>query len=181
MRVVRDFDRVYMPDGMCIINSAVDGQSGEDSSRRSDLERKAENITGSYSEVFPILTSADISQAEAARLLKTITNVMQHNYASSVFISVTMLIPLTNCLFFQLKFSPADIPHTSLRTMATNVRRAMMPECEIYKIELADGDLLFDYLISCQLFNLFDLFEYIKQLTLHLQRWTETSCLTSIG
>ena len=28
MRVVRDFDRVYMSDGMCIVNSAVDGQSG---------------------------------------------------------------------------------------------------------------------------------------------------------
>jgi hypothetical protein len=43
-------------------------------------------------------------------------------------------------VLFQLKFSPADIPHTSLRTMAKNVRRAMMPECEIYKIELAEGE-----------------------------------------
>jgi hypothetical protein len=25
--------------------------------------------------------------------------------------------------------------------MAKNVRRAMMPECEIYKIELAEGDM----------------------------------------
>jgi len=39
-----------------------------------------------------------------------------------------------------LKFTPADIPHTSLRTMAKNVRRAIMPECEIYKIELAEGE-----------------------------------------
>jgi hypothetical protein len=40
---------------------------------------------------------------------------------------------------WQLKFTPADIPHTSLRTMAKNVRRAMLPESDIYKIELAEG------------------------------------------
>jgi hypothetical protein len=46
-----------------------------------------------------------------------------------------------NYLFFwQLKFTPADIPHASLRTMAKNVRRAMLPESDIYKIELAEGE-----------------------------------------
>lgn len=74
MRTVRDFDRAYMPEGMCVVNSAVVGQPGED--RRSELKRKAENITRSYSEVFAMLTSGNNSHAEAARLLKTITNVM---------------------------------------------------------------------------------------------------------
>ena len=60
MRVVRDFDRVYMPEGMGVVNSAVDGQPGED--RRSELKRKAEDITRSYSEVFAMLTSGDSSQ-----------------------------------------------------------------------------------------------------------------------
>jgi len=47
--------------------------------------------------------------------------------------------------------------------MAKNVRRAMMPECEIYKIELAEGDMfmiqlihLFD--VSTLLCNYFSLF-----------------------
>ncbi len=74
MRVVREFDRTYMPEGVCVINSEVVGQPGED--RRSQLKRKAENITRSYSEVFAMLTSSNSSQAEAATLLKTITNVM---------------------------------------------------------------------------------------------------------
>lgn len=74
IRVVRDFDRVYFPEGGGVVNSEVVDQTGED--RRSELKRKAENITRSYSEVFAMLTSGNSSQAEAARLLKTITNVM---------------------------------------------------------------------------------------------------------
>ena len=103
--------------------------------RVAELKRKAENITRSHSEVFAILTSGNSSQAEAARLLKTITNVT----TASVFVSAVRVLDKM-FVFFQLKFSPADIPHTSLRTMAKNVRRAMMPECEIYKIELAEGE-----------------------------------------
>ena len=76
MRVVRDFDRVYMPEGMCVVNSAVDGQPGDSEDRRSELKRKAENITRSYSEVFAMLTSGNSSHAAAARLLNTITNVI---------------------------------------------------------------------------------------------------------
>ena len=131
MRVIRDFDRIYMPEGGVVVHSVVAGQPGD--ARRSELKRKAENITRSYSEVFAMLTSGNSSQAEAARLLKTITNV------TTVFVSAVRVLDKMFVLF-QLKFSPADIPHTSLRTMAKNVRRAMMPECEIYKIELAEGE-----------------------------------------
>ena len=101
MRVVRDFDRVYMPDGMCIVNSAVDHESGEHPSRRSELKRKAENITRSYSEVFAMLTSGNSTQAEAARLLKTITNVMPVVSLSQL--PVTVAIPLTNYLYFSVE------------------------------------------------------------------------------
>ena len=69
-------------------------------------------------------------------------------------------------VFFQLKFSPADIPHTSLRTMAKNVRRAMMPECEIYKIELAEGenDVFINYLMFCDYLNFLNYRNYLIQL-----------------
>ena len=73
MRVIRDFDRVYMPEGAFVVNSAVVGEPG--AGRRSDLKRKAAEIPRSYSEVFAMLTSGNSSHAEAARLLKTITNV----------------------------------------------------------------------------------------------------------
>ena len=42
MRIIRDFDRVYMPDGCVAVNSAVVGPPGD--ARRSDLKRKAEQI-----------------------------------------------------------------------------------------------------------------------------------------
>ena len=128
----------------------VAGQPGLGEARRSELKRKAEKISRSYSEVFAMLTSGNSSQAEAARLLKTITNV------TPVFVSAVRLLDKV-FVFFQLKFSPADIPHTSvtsLRTMAKNVRRAMMPECEIYKIELAESE-------KHELYKLFDVFVII--------------------
>ena len=62
-----------MPEGAVVVNSAVVGEPGAD--RRSNLKRKAAEIPRSYSEVFAMLTSGNSSQAEAARLLKTITNV----------------------------------------------------------------------------------------------------------
>ena len=128
------------------MHSVVAGQPGLGEARRSELKRKAEKISRSYSEVFAMLTSGNSSQAEAARLLKTITNV------TPVFVSAVRLLDKV-FVFFQLKFSPADIPspHTSLRTMAKNVRRAMMPECEIYKIELAESE-------KHELYKLFDMF-----------------------
>jgi hypothetical protein len=45
-----------------------------------------------------------------------------------------------------MKFMPADIKHTTLSTMAKDVRLAMMLECKIYKTELVEGNLLFDLL-----------------------------------
>ena len=57
-----------------VVNSVVAGQSGE--ARRSELKRKEENITRSYNKVFTMLKSGNnSSQAEAAGILKTITNV----------------------------------------------------------------------------------------------------------
>ena len=57
-----------MPEGGVTVHSVVPqaGQPGEEA-RRS--ERKAANITRSYSEVFAMMTSGNSSQAEAARFL----------------------------------------------------------------------------------------------------------------
>ena len=107
MRVVRDFDRIYMPEGGVTVHSVVAGQPGE--ARRSVLKSKAANITRSYSEVFAMLTSGNNSQAEAARLLKTITNITLVKF---LICAVSVLDKVI--VFFQLKFSPVDIPHTSL-------------------------------------------------------------------
>ena len=105
------------------MKSVVAGQPRE--ARRSELKRKAENITRSYSEVFAMLETGNSSQAEASRILKTITNV-----APVMFLFSESAVNVLDKVFvsFWVKFSPADIPHTSLRTMTKNVRRVMMPE-----------------------------------------------------
>ena len=47
---------------------------------------------------------------------------------------------MTIILFRQLHYRPADIPHSSLRTMAKDVRRAMLPNNdEVLKKSFAEG------------------------------------------
>ena len=81
--------------------------------------------------------------------------------------------------------------------MAQNVRRAMMPECEIYKIELAEGenDVCINYLMFCDYLKFLIFFDYFNYrnylihmnilktvfLAVNQQRWMATSCLISIG
>ena len=96
-----------MPKGTVVVNSEVAGQPRE--ARRSELKRKAENITRSYSEVFAMLETGNSSQAETSRIVKTITNV-----APVVFLFSESAVNVLDkvFVFFQLKVSPADIPHT---------------------------------------------------------------------
>jgi hypothetical protein len=47
---------------------------------------------------------------------------------------------LFDYIFAQLDFQPADIKHSSLRTMAKHVRRAMLPGNDtVYKKSFAEG------------------------------------------
>ena len=140
---IAEFDRHYMPD--------PDGQPAPDASargnandHRSDLKRKADGISRSLSEVFAYLTHGTASLEEAKKLLTIITNV---NYIDSIiYIMVIMFIMIylfdyeyyAHCL--QLDFKPADIKHSSLRTMAKDVRRAMLPDNhEVLTKSFAEG------------------------------------------
>ena len=55
------------------------------------------------------------------------------------FISIIYMIMTFVCI--QLKFEPADIKHSSLRTMARHVRRAMLPgNNEVFQRSFAEGN-----------------------------------------
>ena len=71
-RVIRDFDRSYMPEEG-FPDSIVPDVDAHD--YRSRLKRKAADITRSCCEVFAYLTFDTSSQAQASRLLQMITNV----------------------------------------------------------------------------------------------------------
>jgi hypothetical protein len=49
-------------------------------------------------------------------------------------------IEIIHFIDLQLDFQPADIPYSSLRTMAQNVRRAMLPgNHEVFQKSFAEG------------------------------------------
>lgn len=74
MRSVHNFDRVYLPNGF-VVRSMAEASSNETNANRSELKRKAEQISRSCSEMFSMFTSGNSSEAEARRILKTVTNV----------------------------------------------------------------------------------------------------------
>ena len=76
IRAVADFDRHYMPQGAPEPYKSVRGNADE---HRSQLKRKANDISRSYSEVFSYLTQTTKSQSEAKELLEMITNVTIHS------------------------------------------------------------------------------------------------------
>ncbi len=107
----------------------------------SELKRKADGISRSLSEVFAYLTHGTASLEEAKKLLTIITNV---NYI----VDLAGLILIFNYIilvYIQLdvKFKPADVKHSSLRTMAKHVRRAMLPGnktlCDAVRCRVEDG------------------------------------------
>ncbi len=55
-------------------------------------------------------------------------------------IYIMVIINIMILVYIQLDFKPADIKHSSLRTMAKHVRRAMLPgNHEVFKISFAEG------------------------------------------
>ena len=76
-------------------------------------------------------------------------------------------------IYIQLDFKPADIQHSSLRTMAKHVRRAMLPgNHEVFKKSFTEGKIC----LSCCI-KTFD------RLTIRpcLQNWTASRTLIFTG
>ena len=65
---------------------------------------------------------------------------MNYVFYHDAFISI---IYITTFVCIQLDFKPADIKHSSLRTMAKHVRRAMLPgNHEVFQRSFAEGNAL---------------------------------------
>ena len=136
LRRIADFDRHYMPDGKPAAETSGRGNSD---AHHSQLKQNAEGLSRSLSEVFAYLTHGTASLEEARKLLSIITNVSRLMFLIC-FISIIYIITFV-CI--QLDFKPADIKHSSLRTMARHVRRAMLPgNHEVFKRSFAEGNAL---------------------------------------
>ncbi len=135
-RKIADFDRHYLPDGQPSLapDASARGNADDHRSEESKLKRKADGISESLSEVFAYLTHGTASLEEETKLLTIITNV---NYIPNLGVEVAVS---NSCLCIRLDFKPADVKHSSLRTMAKHVRRAMLPgNHEVFKKSLAEG------------------------------------------
>ncbi len=130
IRVMADFDRHFMPDDDEPMHDSARGNANE---HRTELKRNAEGISRSQCEVFAYLTHGTTSLEEAKKLLTIITNV----YILIFFIAIIYIMMLIS---IQLDFKPQDIPHSSLRSMARHVRRAMLPgNHEVFTKSFAEG------------------------------------------
>ena len=121
-----------MPEGQPTADASVCGNTDE---HRSQLKENAEGLSRSLSEVFAYLTQGTSSLEEARKLLSIITNVSRIMF---VICSISIIYIMT-LMCIQLDFKPADVKHSSLRTMARHVRRAMLPgNDEVLKRSLLD-------------------------------------------
>ena len=109
---------------------------------RAVLKTNATGFRRSLSEVFAYLTHGTASLEEARKILNIITNVLYScNMNIMKLIRFITLVYIITFLFLQLDFQPADIKHSSLRTMAKHVRRAMLPgNDEVFQRSFAEGN-----------------------------------------
>jgi hypothetical protein len=52
---------------------------------------------------------------------------------------ILLLIRLEKCSLMQIKFNPADITAKTMKTLDRAARLAMLPDCEIYCVDLTEG------------------------------------------
>jgi hypothetical protein len=122
-----------MPDGQ---SAAETSSPGKSDAHRTDLKQHAEGLFRRLSEFFAYLTHGTASLKEARKLLSIITNV------SIIMFRVLITYTFHDFMCIQLDFKLADIKHSSLRTMARHVRRAMLQgNHEVFKRSFAEGHL----------------------------------------
>ena len=105
---------------------------------RVGLKRKADAITRTQYEVYSFSTKHNLSEAAVDELLEMLSNVCTHLEYSSMF----NVIIRANGLYFlavQIRFCPADIQNKTMKSMDKAARLAMMPEYEMYCVDLTEG------------------------------------------
>jgi hypothetical protein len=102
------------------------------------LKRKADAITRTQYEVYSFSTKHNLSEAAVDELLEMLSNVCTHLEHSSKFNAIIR----ANVLYFltvQIRFRPADIQNKTMKSMDKAARLAMMPEYEMYSVDLTEG------------------------------------------
>ena len=110
----------------------------ESDGHRVGLKRRADAISRTEYEVYSFSTKHNLSEAAVDELLEMLSNVCTHLGHSSRFNAIIC----ANVLYFlavQIRFSPADIQSKTMKTMDKAARLAMMPDYEMYCVDLTEG------------------------------------------
>ena len=124
--VIRDVRSLYVvPDGVLNPGVVSDGY-------RQALKRKADSITRSQYEVYSFSTKHNLSEAAVNELLEMLSNV------SSCLIQTINNYDLCDAAV-QVRFCPSDITYKTMKSMDNAARLAMMPDYEMYCVDLTEG------------------------------------------
>ena len=105
---------------------------------REGLKHKADAITRTQYEVYSFSTKHNLSEAAGDELLEMLSNVcthIEHSFEFNAIIRAKVLYFLS----MQIRFQPTDIQNKTMKSMDKAARLAMMPEYEMYCVDLTEG------------------------------------------
>jgi hypothetical protein len=130
--IIKDVRGHYaVPDGDQVPGVESDGY-------REGLKRKADAITRTQYEVYSFSTKHNLSEAAVDELLEMLSNVCTHLVHSFKFNAI-IRAKVLYFLAMQIRFSPPDIQNKTMKSMDQAARLAMMPEYEMYCVDLTEG------------------------------------------
>ena len=115
---------------------------------REELKRKADAISRSQYEVYSFATKYNLSEAAVDELLGMLSNVrvffeLTKWNCTQIIAYYPVLLHITTIHFslmpVQVRFSPQDIHYKTMKSMDKAARLAMMPDYEMYCVDLTEG------------------------------------------
>ena len=134
--IVNDIRSFYaVPDG-------AQSQGLESNEYRAGMKRRADTISRSQYEVYSFSTKHDLSEAAADELLNMLSNVSDPSSWQRLDIDlICRYSSLSDDIqvAWQVRFRPEDIHHKTLKSMDKAARLAMMPDYEMFMVDLKEG------------------------------------------
>ena len=103
---------------------------------RVGMKRAAAAISRSQYEIYSFATRHDLSEAATDELLQLVSNVS--NLLSSVIFDDIWCISHA-VKYNQMRFHPQDIQYKTMKSMGRAARLAMLPEYQIFCVDLKEG------------------------------------------
>jgi len=125
--VIRNIQSYYA------VQDGVQAPGVESAGAREELKRKADAISRSQYEVYSFATKHNLSEAACEELLGMLSNVCNS------FVIITYYYILLQLMLGQVRFSPEDIQYKTMKSMDKAARLAMMPDYEMYCVDLTEG------------------------------------------